>query len=134
MTGGDQEEYAKEELRAEMTSMFIAQDWGLAFDEKHYQSHEAYLESWAKVLKDDPNELYRAASKAQEMADYIEKNMLLKGMELPLDLVKDELKRTAPQKEELQNEEVKGKSSARQKAGRTDPSKETKAKDMAMAM
>ena len=87
MTGGDQEEYAKEELRAELTSMFIAQDWGLAFDEKHYQSHEAYLQSWAKVLKDDPNELYRAASKAQEMADYIEKNMLLKGMELPLDRV-----------------------------------------------
>ena len=25
--------------------------------------------------------LYRAASKAQEMADYIEKNMLLKGLE-----------------------------------------------------
>ena len=134
MTGGDQEEYAKEELRAELTSMFIAQDWGLAFDEKHYQSHEAYLQSWAKVLKDDPNELYRAASKAQEMADYIEKNMLLKGMELPPDRVKDELKRTAPQKEERQNEEVKGKSSTRQKAGRTDPSKETKAKDMAMAM
>lgn len=44
MTGGDQEEYAKEELRAELTSMFIAQDWGLAFDEKHYQSHEAYLQ------------------------------------------------------------------------------------------
>lgn len=34
-----------------------------------------------KVLKDDPNELYRAASKAQEMADYIEKNMLLKGLD-----------------------------------------------------
>ncbi|MBP2656979.1 MAG: hypothetical protein H6Q69_11 [Firmicutes bacterium] len=33
------------------------------------------------MLKDDPNELYRAASKAQEMADYIEKNMLLKGLE-----------------------------------------------------
>ena len=60
--------------------------------------------------------------------------MLLKGMELPPDRVKDELKRTAPQKEERQNEEVKGKSSTRQKAGRTDPSKETKAKDMAMAM
>lgn len=79
----NQEEYAKEELRAELTSMFIAQDWGLTFDESHYQSHEAYLQSWAKVLESDPNELYRAAAKAQEMADYIEKNMLLKGLELP---------------------------------------------------
>ena len=39
------------------------------------------LQSWAKVLKDDSNELYRAASKAQEVGDYIEKNMLLKGLE-----------------------------------------------------
>jgi hypothetical protein len=114
--------------------MFIAQDWGLAFDEKHYQSHEAYLQSWAKVLKDDPNELYRAASKAQEMADYIEKNMLLKGMELPPDLVKDELKRTAPQKEEMQTEGVKGQSSSRSKAGKTNASKEVRGNNVAMAM
>lgn len=83
MGGANKEEYAKEELRAELTSMFIAQDWGINLDESHYQSHEAYLQSWAKVLEDDPNELYRAAAKAQEMADYIEKNMLLKGLELP---------------------------------------------------
>ena len=41
------------------------------------------MQSWATVLESDPNELYRAAAKAQEMADYIEKNMLLKGLELP---------------------------------------------------
>ena len=53
----------------------------MGLNRKHYVNHAAYLQSWAKVLKDDPNELYRAASKAQEMADYIEKNMLLKGLE-----------------------------------------------------
>lgn len=73
--------YAKEELRAELASTFLQQQYGIKFDEKHYENHAAYLQSWAKVLKDDPNELYRAASKAQEMADYIEKNMLLKGLE-----------------------------------------------------
>jgi uncharacterized membrane protein YgaE (UPF0421/DUF939 family) len=59
----------------------LQQQYGIKFDEKHYENHAAYLQSWAKVLKDDPNELYRAASKAQEMADYIEQNMLLKGIE-----------------------------------------------------
>ena len=77
----EKSEYAKEELRAELASTFLQQQYGIKFDEKHYENHAAYLQSWAKVLKDDPNELYRAASKAQEMADYIEKNMLLKGLE-----------------------------------------------------
>jgi antirestriction protein ArdC len=134
ISGGNQEEYAKEELRAELTSMFIAQDWGLAFDEKHYQSHEAYLQSWAKVLKDDPNELYRAASKAQEMVDYIEKNMLLKGMELPSDRVKDELKQTAPQKDELQYAKTKGVLSCRHKTKKMSSSQEAGTKAVTMAM
>ena len=77
----EKSEYAKEELRAELTSTFLQQQYGIKFDEKHYENHAAYMQSWAKVLKDDPNELYRVASKAQEMADYIEKNMLLKGLE-----------------------------------------------------
>ena len=81
MLNFEKSEYAKEELRAELASTFLQQQYGIKFDEKHYQNHAAYLQSWAKVLKDDPNELYRAASKAQEMADYIEKNMLLKGLE-----------------------------------------------------
>ncbi len=77
----EKSEYAKEELRAELASAFLQQQYGVKFEEKHYENHAAYLQSWAKVLKDDPNELYRAASKAQEIADYIEKNMLLKGLE-----------------------------------------------------
>lgn len=77
----EKSEYAKEELWAELASTFLQQQYGIKFDEKHYENHAAYMQSWAKVLKDDPNELYRVASKAQEMADYIEKNMLLKGLE-----------------------------------------------------
>ena len=90
MMNQDKVEYAKEELRAELTSMFIAQDWGIAFDEDHIKNHSAYLQSWAKALEDDPNELYRAAAKAQEMADYIEKTMILKGLELPKAFVQEQ--------------------------------------------
>lgn len=84
--------YAKEELRAELTSMFIAQEYGLKMDESHYQSHAAYLQSWAKALQDDPNELYRAAADAQKATDYIKEKMLEKGMkkvaEIGVDVVK----------------------------------------------
>lgn len=72
--------YAKEELRAELASMFLHQEYGISFDEKHYENHAAYLQSWAKSLKDDPNELYRAASDAQKIADYIETRMIQKDL------------------------------------------------------
>ncbi len=55
-----QPDYAKEELRAEMASMFIQQEYNVRFDKKHYENHAAYLTSWMQVLKRDPNELYRA--------------------------------------------------------------------------
>lgn len=101
LNAGDKAAYAKEELRAELTSMFIAQDWGLNFDESHYESHAAYLQSWAKVLQDDPNELYRAAADAQKMSAYIEQNMILKGLEKPKDQVKEDLEKTAPKEQSL---------------------------------
>ena len=47
--------YAKEELVAEMTSMFIAQEMDLKFDESHYENHAAYLQSWISVLRDNPD-------------------------------------------------------------------------------
>ena len=38
-------EYAKEELRAELASAFLQQQYGIKFDEKHYENHAAYLQS-----------------------------------------------------------------------------------------
>lgn len=74
------EQYAKEELRAEMTSMFLQQKYNIRFDQKHYENHTAYLQSWAKVLKNDPNELYRAASDAEKAMEYIEHHMMTKKL------------------------------------------------------
>lgn len=120
----DKTEYAKEELRAELTSMFIAQDWGLKFDASHYESHTAYLQSWAKVLQDDPNELYRAASAAQQMADYIEKNMILKGLEMPKDKVREDLAKTMPQEKSAYAAKSHGKNRANEKAAARPRSRE----------
>lgn len=68
--------YAKEELRAELTSMFLAQKYNINFDKNHYENHVAYLQSWIKTLQDDPNELFRAASEAEKAMQYIETNMI----------------------------------------------------------
>lgn len=48
----------------------------IKFDQKHYENHAAYLQSWVKVLQDDPNELFRAASEAEKAMQYIEINMI----------------------------------------------------------
>lgn len=73
--------YAREELRAEMASMFLAQDYGVAPGRKHYESHVAYLQSWAEVIEKDPDELFRAAAEAQKMTDYIREHMIEKNLE-----------------------------------------------------
>ena len=71
--------YAREELVAELGSMFAAADAG--FDcaamasadpgEGYYGAHVGYLKSWMAALREDPGELFRAASKASAAADYL---------------------------------------------------------------
>lgn len=78
--GFGNEIYAKEELRAELTSMFLQQRYNVNFDEKHYENHAAYLQSWAQVIKNDPNEIYRAAADAEKAMSYIETRMINKNL------------------------------------------------------
>ena len=71
ITGGHKfgsEGYAKEELRAELFSTFMAAETGIPHDE---EQHKAYIQSWAKVLKEDKNEIFRAASEAGKAVDYV---------------------------------------------------------------
>ena len=60
--------YAREELRAEMTSMMVNGVMKLPHDPER---HAAYVKSWIKALSDNPNELRRAASDADRMAAYL---------------------------------------------------------------
>lgn len=61
------EQYAREELRAEIGALFIESDLGIHLEGEHYQDHSNYLGSWMKVIKDDPNELFRACSDAEKI-------------------------------------------------------------------
>ncbi|HHM2297758.1 TPA: zincin-like metallopeptidase domain-containing protein [Legionella anisa] len=62
------EGYAKEELRAEITSMILGDELGIGHDPGQ---HTAYIESWIKVLNNDPLELFRAAAEAEKMHQFI---------------------------------------------------------------
>jgi len=60
--------YAKEELRAELASVFLAADRGIPHDPAQ---HAAYLGSWIKTLKEDKNEIFHAAYDASRAADFL---------------------------------------------------------------
>ena len=62
------EGYAKEELRAELFSTFMAAQTGIPHDE---EQHKAYAQSWAKVLKENKNEIFLAAAEAGKAVDYV---------------------------------------------------------------
>ncbi len=71
-TGGfGSPDYAREELRAEIASAFVAQELRIPGGQSHIQSHAAYIQNWISVLQKDPEELFRAISDAQKIADYL---------------------------------------------------------------
>jgi len=61
-------EYAKEELRAEMASLFLSHRLGVPFE---VGRHAAYVGSWIKVLQEDKHEIFRAARDAEEITEYL---------------------------------------------------------------
>jgi antirestriction protein ArdC len=60
--------YAKEELRAELASVFLAAELGVPHDPAN---HAAYVESWIKSLREDKNEIFRASHDASAAADFV---------------------------------------------------------------
>jgi len=82
--------YAKEELRAELASVFLAAEKGIPHDP---QNHAAYVGSWIQALKQDKNEIFRAAHDASKAAD------LLLSMERDVSIADQSLDTHGPQAE-----------------------------------
>lgn len=61
-------EYAQEELRAEIASLFLTSMVGV---EGRIQNHAKYTENWLEVLKGDKHEIFRAARDAEKIVDHI---------------------------------------------------------------
>lgn len=62
--------YSFEELVAELTSAYICSSNGIS-NEETIENSIAYIQSWSKKLKDNPNWFFSAASKAQKALDFI---------------------------------------------------------------
>lgn len=62
------EEYAREELRAEMSSFDMCRRLGVPYDPSQ---HIAYVNSWIELLRKDPAELMRAAADSDKILKFL---------------------------------------------------------------
>ncbi|WP_345948992.1 zincin-like metallopeptidase domain-containing protein [Mucilaginibacter sp. PAMB04274] len=62
------EAYAREELRAEIASLMIGSELNIGHN---FGQHAAYVDSWIKILKDEPFELHKASADAQKIFDFV---------------------------------------------------------------
>lgn len=61
-------DYAKEELRAEISSLMLESKFKLPHN---FDNHAAYIKSWVSILKDEPIEIMKASADAQKIMDYV---------------------------------------------------------------
>ena len=61
-------DYAKEELRAEISAMMTGERVGVGHDPSRGAS---YVEGWIQALEEDPREIRRAAADAQKISDFV---------------------------------------------------------------
>lgn len=59
---------AEEELRAELSSAFLADELNIPSD---LRNHASYIEHWLAFLKEDMREMFRAAADAQKIVETI---------------------------------------------------------------
>ena len=62
-------DYAREELRAELAQVMICSELGI--EDCDFTNGAAYIADWLGKLRDDKKEVFRAASDAQRIADYL---------------------------------------------------------------
>lgn len=64
-------DYAVEELRAEIASLFLEQDLEIQVTEKHIENNSQYIKAWHDKISEDPNVLFTAIADADKIARYI---------------------------------------------------------------
>ncbi len=65
-------EYAREELRAEIHSLLTGCRLGLGHDPAR---HARFADAWARILRENPREIYRAAHGAERISRYVTARM-----------------------------------------------------------
>lgn len=67
-------EYAKEELRAELGSVFTQASLGINLTEENIANHSSYLQSWISVLEENYNEFFFAVQDADKISQFLTDN------------------------------------------------------------
>nr|WP_255443369.1 zincin-like metallopeptidase domain-containing protein [Pseudoxanthomonas sp. OG2] len=108
MKGGfGSEDYAKEELVAEVSSMLMGERLGIGHDPTQ---HAAYVKSWIKILRDDPREIFRAAAAAERVVEFLK---VPEFVHEPLPKVEREQTTVAANQQELEKANTKLRTSTR---------------------
>ena len=63
--------YAREELVAELGSMFLSGLAGIPQDDEVFSNHVSYVSSWLKCLENDANFLFKASADANRASEFI---------------------------------------------------------------
>ena len=63
--------YAREELVAELSSVFVQSDRGVALNAAGLDNHAAYLQSWLGACVDKPGDFFSAVKDAEKASNYI---------------------------------------------------------------
>lgn len=58
----------REELRTNLASVFLSKELNLPYELNY---HEGFTASWSQLMKDDPGELFKAATDAQKIVDMV---------------------------------------------------------------
>lgn len=74
------EEYAIEELRAEIAGAFLLSETGAKVPESISENNRAYVQSWAEGVKKDPTILFQAIKAANSICDFVVERGQLEGV------------------------------------------------------
>lgn len=66
------QEYAYEELVAEISSCFMGASLASAATEEHINNHKAYVSAWVQEIREKPDVLIHAVKDSEAAADYME--------------------------------------------------------------
>lgn len=80
----DKNDYAREELIAEISSSFLMQELNVPADAEHYDNHTSYIQSWISILNDKPNELFKAINESNKVVKFIDDKLKEKSKEMIL--------------------------------------------------
>ena len=65
------DDYAKEELKAEMNSVFIVNTLGINLSDNQKENHLLYLDSWGKKIENEPKEFLYALQDSLKIKEYM---------------------------------------------------------------